>query len=454
MRFQFRSTIRSHVIYYVLIGALAAWWLVSIKNYPEQGLWIVYWVAAFLLSVRVPKHPMISILVFIMIAYVTPRYGVQRQILYDLSILPFLCWISLWGIFLSIDPIKTNGLRVNAIVLVFMLFMVWIGLSLVASSRFDLVRHTASLNHGPIQYFYCLVFFMAASQYLNKISTGFWFALCICLGVLVRGGILWLNKDIYLTSDIGMFSAIVFPLGLLLAWHHRSLAVRVVCGLLSVCFPGIILLTQNRTAGVTFISVVTCLFILSSHKLKMIVAGIPCLILLKFVFPVEYWHRFRVIWDKTAEHASANLDLSTMLQRLQLWDVGLEMFKRHFVIGVGPGNFSLFINQFPGQDFNKKLAAHNSIVSIASETGLPGLIFYGLLWASVMGILLKSMYIKDENSVYYKYILASILGCFIAGLFSSRQDFVFVYILFGWVAALTSKKMLVFKEGRLVSEPI
>ncbi len=443
---------------YIIVVVLFMFYIAaSIQTYPDQKLWISYWAVVFLITIGIPKKPELSLFVFILLAYGTPRYGIQKEIFYHLNILNMLCLIIVLGLFLRIKLTKKKVFPINMISKIELLFIVWVSISLFASLRFDLIKDYIDFNHNPIQYFHGLFLFVIASKLFKKVSAGLIIAYSGCFVILIRGISLWYNKELYLSSDIGLLSAIVFPLCLLIVTHHKQIVVQLIFGFFACFFPFLVLLTQNRTAGVTFLTVMVYLFFLSTHKLKIMVGSIPIIIAIAYAFPNDYWNRFRVIWDRNADHFTAGLDFGTIIERLRLWDIGFEMFKKNIFWGIGPGNYQYFLSQYSDHKLSSShLVAHNSVVSVASEMGIVGLILYLSLCSVVLYSLLRVI-IKSKNSlkaIYCKYISASILGCFCAGMFSSRQDFVFMYLLFGWTVALTAKKSIVWKDKtiKIVSE--
>jgi O-antigen ligase len=438
-----------------MVFSISAYTAAGVYTFPDQKSWILFWAAALALTVYIPKKPAVFLFIFIILAFGTPRYGAPKEILYNLNVLNLLCLSGFLGLLVWTAKNRTDRyLPVNAVSCLLFLFLIWILISIIANQGLELELDKSRLliNHDRIQYVYIFFCFFMASRFLNTETAGLLIIYAACLAVFIRGLVLWLSEALYLTSDIGMFSAVVFPLCLFLAFHHRHIWLRIFFGILACFPPAIILQTQNRTAGITFIVVLACLFFITSHKLKFVAAAVPGIAVLIHYFPIGYLDRFRVIWDKTAGHATAGLDMATMMGRLELWGEGFEIFRQNLVFGIGPENYPYYVKQFSDQSF---LVAHNSIVNVAAETGIPGLILYLLLCLTVIYILLRMILKqkKEKKSILCRYIFAAVLGCFAAGLFSSRHDDAFMYLLFGWGIAQTAEKALILKNRRLHIQP-
>nr|NJM02121.1 O-antigen ligase family protein [Desulfobacula sp.] len=429
-----------------MVFSISAYTSAGIYTFPDQKYWILFWAAVLVLTVYIPKKPVVFLFIFIILAFGTPRYGTPKEVLYHLNVLNLLCLLGFLGVMVWTAKNRTEVyLPVNAVSCLLLLFLIWILVSIIVNYNLGLDKTRLLINHGRNQYIYIFFCFFMASRFLNTETAGLLVIYAACMAVFIRGLVLWLSEALYLTSDIGMFSAVVFPLCIFLAFHHKHIWLRIFFGVLTCFSPALILQTENRTAGITFIVVLTGLFFITSHKLKFMAAAVPGIAVLIHYFPVGYFDRFRVIWDKTAGHATVGLDMGTMIERLELWGKGFEIFRQNLVFGIGPENYGYYVKQFSDQNFR---VAHNSVVNVAAETGIPGLILYLLLCLTVIFILLRNSLKRKEQkkAILCGYIFTAVLGCFAAGMFSSRHDDAFMYLLFGWGVALTAEKSLMLKN--------
>lgn len=119
--------------------------------------------------------------------------------------------------------------------------------------------------------------------------------------------------------------------------------------------------------------------------------------------------------------AIGDLTDPSILARLYLWEKALEIFLKHPLFGVGPGNFSyayLGVRQdapdflltrldFPG-------SSHNEFLDIASMLGLCGIILYLLFWGRFFLSAISLLHKEQENDKYYftlSFLLAGIGIC-------------------------------------------
>jgi O-antigen ligase len=118
--------------------------------------------------------------------------------------------------------------------------------------------------------------------------------------------------------------------------------------------------------------------------------------------------------------------------RVDAWYEGLQMFKSHPLLGVGPGNFT---------DYNQ-LTAHNSFVLVLAETGFVGYVLWLALigytfWMAATVLRLK----PDAESEPERYaawnaerpmaltLLLSLCGMFACAFFLSRSYMIVLYVV-------------------------
>ena len=118
--------------------------------------------------------------------------------------------------------------------------------------------------------------------------------------------------------------------------------------------------------------------------------------------------------------------------RVDAWYEGLQMFKSHPILGVGPGNFT---------DYNQ-LTAHNSFVLVLAETGFVGY----LLWLAMIGYtfwmiatVLRARPDATAEPERFKAwdaerpmalaVLLSLVGMFVCAFFLSRSYMIVLYVV-------------------------
>jgi len=86
----------------------------------------------------------------------------------------------------------------------------------------------------------------------------------------------------------------------------------------------------------------------------------------------------------TAEVTDANF---AAIERLAHWQAALDMWRNHLWLGVGFGNYAVVYPAYAiGRWLDPLGHAHNYYLNVAAETGLTGLLAYGLFWIAAFGM--------------------------------------------------------------------
>jgi O-antigen ligase len=177
-------------------------------------------------------------------------------------------------------------------------------------------------------------------------------------------------------ANLGLFSVIAsgFFYSSYLSGFKRGLSLIVL-----VLAAATIVLTYSRTSYITLIIVLFALYYIFKNadrpllSLKSFFLGIlPALMVL-------YWLVFLSPFSATF----LKTDADDMYQaRLDHWTMGIDIFKRSPVIGVGINSHLEFVNRSPGliktihNDFLTSNPIHNTHIIILAETGLIGFILW------------------------------------------------------------------------------
>ena len=112
--------------------------------------------------------------------------------------------------------------------------------------------------------------------------------------------------------------------------------------------------------------------------------------------------------------------------RISMWGEGIEMVQQNPVFGIGKGNFL---------GYTGRLIAHNSMVEIMGETGMPGLFFWlGIIFMAFK--ILAAGYRESQEAINRSYILA--LGLSLAGYLLSSMFVTLEYETFYFLLALAA----------------
>lgn len=213
-----------------------------------------------------------------------------------------------------------------------------------------------------------------------------------------------------------------------------------------------IIATGSRGAFVGLLAVVGGIFYLSKHKFRLILLGaIASLILLSFFVSDNYIQDLGTISD-TEE--------STSSERLYTWGIGLLMFLDNPLLGVGAGQFTSAICYYqPIEDIangERSLcfrAAHSSYVTLLSEFGMLGIIFFTLMIRKTIQYIKQCKKIVKSNlaqhlesnsysddinfiKVFSTIMILTLVGFFASGAFISILFYPLLWLPIGLIISL------------------
>lgn len=110
----------------------------------------------------------------------------------------------------------------------------------------------------------------------------------------------------------------------------------------------------------------------------------------------------------------------TTLGRIKLWKTGWYMFKDHFWLGVGNGNFLTYYPEYIKKHptltvYKTQATVHNSYLKMLAELG----IFGGLVFTGIYGIMFYMIYSLLKKTKRYKVVVLAFIGFWIAYLFQN-----------------------------------
>jgi O-antigen ligase len=134
--------------------------------------------------------------------------------------------------------------------------------------------------------------------------------------------------------------------------------------------------------------------------------------------------------------------------RFYLNKVGLEMIKAHPVIGVGLNNHLVLKREYDPTNYVFPMPTHNHYILLASQIGIPGLIFFLGFMISILMSSLKAVQIKD---LYSASIAAGIFCGIVAVAVHVMADYIGTYtnmtllwLYGGLAAALSNRERYIF----------
>ena len=182
--------------------------------------------------------------------------------------------------------------------------------------------------------------------------------------------------------------------------------------------------TYSRSGTVVFCITVLLLLWIYRHKFRpkhigfLISTTLIVLLIIAVFVPASYWERQKSV-------TSVRLDKS-IGRRMSYLKIGFDIFKKHPIIGSGPGTFGEFYSRSPyalqfanivKEEYREgqfKRAAHNTYLEVITGTGIIGLIFYLIIIFVALHNLLsafkKALYRNDKQlaSIIQAYLLSFI----------------------------------------------
>lgn len=189
----------------------------------------------------------------------------------------------------------------------------------------------------------------------------------------------------------------------------------------SIQFIGI-LLTQSRTAFLTFAtSIMLFLFIASKKKIRFLLVSILSAFIGLFILKFNYLNL-----DISIINRFQNLNLSG---REGVWKVLIDSISENYIFGIG---FSTSYEAIllENTDVNH---THNLYLKLISETGFIGFVSFMLLWVVSIIIAIKQMLDSkfNKDQYIYAYIL-SILLSFMIHVLAEELLLRYNYIMLIW----------------------
>ncbi len=197
---------------------------------------------------------------------------------------------------------------------------------------------------------------------------------------------------------------------------------------------GGVIATQSR-GGFLGLAVVAGLILMRSRrKMTALVLAAMLGIAVVMVSPQGVFDRFSTIANYQSEE---NAQI-----RLAMWRAGLHMFADHPVLGVGTGVFTIAYGQDyrdPEFPYNTWWTAHNTLIQVMAELGLPGLLVWiGLVVSgfSILGKARRRLSSADRHPVIFEALelnsalSVSFIGFLVSSLFLSKAyDWILIILL-------------------------
>ena len=272
-------------------------------------------------------------------------------------------------------------------------------------------------------------------------------------GNTVVGRAVW-NKMYANSNDLAAIALLMLGLALAVATvKTQDARIRRGAAVLVPVILLIILLTQSRGVFLgLLVGFVPALIVQLRKRPSRMVPVLVVLAVIAILVPAASWNRLDSISnlsetirggghkegrapaqeDKFAQFASASAR-----QRFEILKTGLHLAASHPIVGVGIGCYREANARFAPELGERD--AHNTYVSLAAETGLPGL----LLWLGLVGSVLiqlrrrRARFEADDRTIQALWIERAVIGYLVAGFFGSYAGLTIFYLFLGilWSAS-------------------
>ena len=209
----------------------------------------------------------------------------------------------------------------------------------------------------------------------------------------------------------------------------------------------IILLTQSRGALIALVATGLIFFVTQARgkRLKTLLSAAVVAVVILPLVPSSAWQRFKgLAWlanESTIQYADPEGSADA---RYNIWRVARQIIKENPATGIGLGAYPLAHATYTGRMVVPPAArgfrdTHSTYLNVAAETGIPGLlVFLGMIASVVVGAELTRR--RAPGSVRARQLFAVELGLFaflMHGIFGSLSKLSFLYIQLAFIWVLT-----------------
>jgi O-antigen ligase len=212
--------------------------------------------------------------------------------------------------------------------------------------------------------------------------------------------------------------------------RSRTLSSRILLVAILVGIIGAIALTQSRGGGLALI-LVSIFLLLRRPSIKTMAVGVVLLAAALVVTPVTYLERMETVTEV------GDADDKSLDHRLHFVVLGVEVFIRHPILGVGLGNFGTAISEIDPK-FGPGQAAHNMYLEFFVENGLfAGLLFLTILASAFFTLMRfgKLDYVEPRSYDLGFCFAMSLIGVLFTALFLSVGSRPIIWIFVGIAGA-------------------
>lgn len=204
------------------------------------------------------------------------------------------------------------------------------------------------------------------------------------------------------------FVAVVLPFAVLYLFRARTAASRiwwVIYTFLSVWSLVIFSSRGSLLAALVGYGVLTfCVLCVRKWRMALVLAGVG-------VLAVGLFSGFYTLYRPGESSSASVIQDSSANDRFVAWDLAGRMVGLHPVVGVGPGNFDQYYwellptTRMGGDQYFDD--AHNVLLSVLAELGVPGFIFITFLFGAAGAIVIRKLYAREMSTELESWVAAA-----------------------------------------------
>ena len=251
--------------------------------------------------------------------------------------------------------------------------------------------------------------------------------------------------------ELGLLFVLALPFPVALAVVSQSRLVVLASALVALVLVGdaVGVYSRGATIGLAVTGVVlAALELRRLHGTRLLgVVSVAAVILAAFLLAGKL--PTRALWQfGTGRYYTANTT-GAYESRISMWGRAARMIREHPWLGVGPGNYSDAMEKVyakPGDPFLYRFHAHNMILQVAAESGIPALLAFLLIWSRLL-TRLAALCARSQTGILAMGLFGALAGLFsrglgdqfLSGLRTSDRMSVLLWTLFAAAAALARR---------------
>jgi O-antigen ligase len=258
----------------------------------------------------------------------------------------------------------------------------------------------------------------------------------------------------YDPNDMALLLVIAIPFAFFMIDSCRLLSKILLVAAIALMLVGLAF-TESRGGFLGLCAIGVLMFLIGSRqarRLTLLVAG-GSVLMFTFIAPRSFWNRISTIYNYEGDY-----NLREEGGRVAVWKTGLQMIAANPVTGVGIACFPVEHGALSGSRL--QIAAHNSLIQIAAELGVVGLIlFVTIILLSIRRarlIRLQARRGEAERSLLWfaSAVEVAFLGFAVSGFFLSHAYSPIFCFLTGLAGALVARHRLTRPAVAAVAEEL